>query len=216
MSSSQLFTSFTDYLKSKDPRKIQASKLRFPHHPSSMTHLIDILSTQYNRDTQWTENQAYRFYDDLSRLYQLTNGTMFDTPELVRYFLKLFPETEHDQTTDYQKFGVRLILNFPNQIHYHCMRVLFFIDPNYLDDSLIQFIHKLYIWLEENAITGSRLHIYYDDRHSGIKNYQFRKVIDHFRKEQGIPDSQRVEIDRLSNTHVVMLWKIRNDKVSHK
>jgi hypothetical protein len=205
------FRSFTEYIKSTDPKKIQASKLSFRSRSRSQEPFVKILHNEYNRNTNWTENQAYRFYDDLYKLYLQTNGQIFDSPDLVKYFRYLFSETQDDQKADIRKFSIRdqkfiPILNFPNHIHYHCMRCLFLIDPDKLDSKLVRFIYLLYVWLEENAITGSRLHIYYDDRHSSIKNDDIPTVIKYFSEKLKVPNHM-VEFDRLSNTHVVMLWK---------
>ena len=120
-------------------------------------------------------------------------------------------ETEEDQQSDRVKFQIKNakdlpLLNFPNHIHYHCMRCLFLVDPEKLDSKLVRFIHLLFTWLEENAITGTRMNKYYDDRYSTIKNKDIQEVLDFFRQKNNIPKTA-VQLDRLSNTHVIMLWK---------
>jgi hypothetical protein len=80
------------------------------------------------------------------------------------------------------------------------------IEPQLLDTEIVLFIRNFYLWLEENAITGTRLNTYNDDRYSLIKNKEIPERLNELRKRNGI-DESHIELDRLSNTHIIMLWK---------
>ncbi len=211
------FTNYVSYNKSLYPKGILPSKVKFPKkvscNPSKeqFQQIVVILSHNYNRQSTWTENHVYRFLDDLYGLYQFTEGRLlysFENQALVEYFRELFLETNEDIKDDMRKYGKdsRFVLGFPNAISYQCMRCILSIEPQLLDTEIVLFIRNFYLWLEENAITGTRLNTYNDDRYSLIKNKEIPERLNELRKRNGI-DESHIELDRLSNTHIIMLWK---------
>lgn len=210
--SSTKYPSITSYIKSQNADKIKKSQLQFANSTKYNDPIVDTLTTQYNRNSHWTENHVYRFLDDLYGLFKSTNGDLLYSPsnsKLANYFKYLFQETSQDFRNDKRIYGNSepVILGFPNSISYQCMRSVFLIDPEFLEDGYVNFVHRLYTWLEESAITGTRLHSLHSKYpYTTVRDLDMAKILENYAEANRVK-TETVELDRLSNTHIIMLWK---------